>query len=174
MAFYHIKTTPTPATLYKWKTVEQCIATISKRNKRRRMINDEMFIRMSNDKINDPILAWDCKNKRQVFIRKEEWYQGGPCIKRIEACVMIRMAPAIYQKHMNTLGIVGRKGVIGKQELSTRHSVVFYSIDDVVDIINHASTSRTNYASVDEFRTLLGQGYLTYKKIGKEFVPVWN
>lgn len=172
MTFYHIKTSPTPATMYKWKTPEQALASISKRNAKRRIINGTMFIRMSNAQVHDPILAWDCDGLRPVYISKQEWSQGSPCITRIEACVLMRTPPAAFQANASCLGIVGRKGTINRMELSKRHPHVYYSVDDMCDILNYHRTK--NNATPDEIRNLLGRGFLTYKKVGNEFIPVWT
>lgn len=161
---------PSAITVYKWKTVEDVMAKLQKRNKKYRIIDGTMYIKVSGT---DPLMAWDCTQKKYVYLSKADWLRGSPALRRTDACVIIRMIPHQFHEKSRLLGIFGHRGSPGKQELPRTYPNVFYSIEDCIEIIRN--TNSTKIASEKEIRQLFSKGYITYKRTQSgEFIPVWS
>lgn len=161
---------PSPSTVYKWKTVEDVMDKLSRRNKKYRIIDDIMYIKESGG---DPLRAWDCYQGKFVYLSRADWVQGSPALRRSEACVLMRIHPTTFAVKQNLLGIVGKRGIMGKPEVSMRYPNVFYSLDDCFLIMQHVESSKMS--SERELRNLFAKGYLTYKRTQDgDFIPIWS
>lgn len=161
---------PSPSTVYKWKTVEDVMDKLSRRNNKYRIIDDIMYIKESGG---DPLRAWDTYQGKFVYLSRADWVQGSPALRATEACVLMRIHPSTFRMKKDLLGIRGKKGIMGRATVSERYPNVFYSLDDCFLIMEHVNSS--NMASEREIRNLFAKGYLTYKRTQDgDFIPIWS
>lgn len=163
------------STAYKWITIEDVLDRIHTRNKRLRIINDSLFIRVSGT---DPVKCWDNDGKVFVYVSKSDWLKASPAITTLEAAKIIRMTPHNVVKKRNELGIFLKARTPGKLDgVPKQPPNAYFSIQDVIEIANNTKGNGRNsdIASELEIRRLFAQGYTSYKKLPNgEFVPIWE
>lgn len=162
-------------TSYNWTTIEDVMKSIKSRKSKRRIIDDTLYIKIQGK---DPMLCWDSAYCRNIYISKADWRGASPAIRRVEASVILRVKPRYFQSLTESLGIVPKKGVIGRTEISLQNPNAYYSLDDLYDVsieIERRQLPNNNSPSVMEIRRLFTKGYVPYKKTREgNLIPVWD
>lgn len=161
-------------TYHSWRTIEEVMADIKKRNRRRRILDDSLLIKIVG---RDPLLVWDSESGRRIYISKQDWRNASPAITRIEASVILRIKPSKFSDISNALGIHHKKGKVDvPNPMPQQHPKVYYSLDDLYDVSIELENRRAGDApSVIEIRRLFNKGYVPYKRTEHgQIVPVWD
>jgi hypothetical protein len=162
-------------TAYKWITIEEVLDRIHTRNKKLRIINDALFVKVAGG---DPIKCWNAHDKVFVYVSKNDWIKASPAITTLEAAKLIRITPYTVIRKRNDLGIMLKPNTPGKLDgVPKQQPGAYFSISDVIEIANNTSWNGRNQdpASELEIRRLFAQGYTAYKKLSNgEFVPIWE
>jgi hypothetical protein len=157
----------------KEKTAPEVLERIKTRNRRLRIINDNLYVRMAG--VGDPFRCWDSGGNRVVYIPKRDWKRSSPALRKTDICVIAGITARTFKKYKAELGIVGKRGKVGvpTHELPSYYRHVYYSIDDAVDIIR--SVQKYDMISEAEFRALMARGLMTYILLEDgSFVPAWQ
>jgi hypothetical protein len=163
------------STAYKWITLEEVLDRIHTRNKRYRIINDELFVRINGS---DPVKCWRNDARMFVYVSKSDWLKASPAITTLEAAKILRITPYHVVRKRNELGILLKARTPGKVDGVPRQGPnAYFSVQDIIEIANDTPGGgrNSNVASELEIRRLFAQGYTSYKKLSNgEFVPVWE
>lgn len=162
------------ATAVRWGTVEKTMERLNARNKRLRIINDALFIK---SKDGDPLYCWNGGSESFVYVRKVDWIKASPAIRTTEACILLRCQIGFFKGRVSELGLTPKRAVEGVVGIPRQTAHVYWSINDLVEIIREAPmrVSNRDFASEQELRRLFAQGYTTYKRTSNgDFLPVWE
>jgi hypothetical protein len=159
-------------TSYRWKTFDDVMRDIFKRTSTRRIFNDSLYMKIQG---RDPLLVWDSRNLRNVYISKADWQKGSPAIKRVEASIILKVPPDTFTDYCKELGIKPKRGKVGEPP-PKQSSLAFFSLDDLIDLsILLEYKDRKGTPSAYELKKLFARGYVTYKKNKQgQLVPLWN
>jgi hypothetical protein len=160
-------------TAYRWKTFDDVIKDVFKRTNRFRIFNDSLYIRIQG---RDPLLVWDSRNAKNIFISKADWQKGSPAIKRIEAAIIMNIPPDTLSTYIEDLGIKPKRGKIGEPTVPKTSTNSYLSLDDLIDLsIDLEYRNKEGTPSAYELKKLFARGYVTYKKNKEgQLVPLWN
>jgi hypothetical protein len=160
-------------TAYRWKTFDDVIRDIFKRTSKFRIFNDSLYIKIQG---RDPMLVWDSRETRNIFISKADWQKGSPAIKRVEAAIIMNVPPDSLTTYCQEIGIKPKRGKIGEAIVPKTSKNSFLSLDDLVDLSIHLEyKNRQGTPSAYELKKLFARGYVTYKKNKNgDLVPLWN
>jgi hypothetical protein len=162
-------------TSYRWTTIEDVMKSIKERNRTRRIVDDSLYIKIQGK---DPMLCWDSKLCRNVYISKSDWRAASPAIRRVQASVILRIKPRYFQSIAESLGIESKKGQVGITVIPPQNSFAFYSLDDIYDIsieIERRQIPSNNSPSIIEIKRLFSKGYIPYKRTRDgEIIPTWD
>lgn len=165
-----------PQTAIRWTTPEQALGRVQTRNKRLRIVNESLMVRVRG---NDPLYVWDSAAEHHVYIRKQDWVRASPAIRTIESCVILRMTPPTFRKRRDEMGVVPKRTTLRKFEDVPYHGPqTYYTINDLVEISKAFSDNKknlSNFATEQEIRKLFSEGYVAYKRTKTgDFIPVWS
>jgi hypothetical protein len=166
------------ATSVRWTTPEQALSRIANRNKRLRIINESLFVKVKGS--GDTIYVWDWGQKTFVYVRKHDWVRASPAIRTVEACVLLRMSPNSFRKRRDELGLLAKKTNVQKiPGVPKQGPQDYYTINDLIEISRVITRSPQSlvydFASEQEIRHLFTEGYIPYKKtLNGDYIPIWS
>lgn len=160
----------------RWTTPEQVMEKIHRRNKRIRIINDSLFVKVRGS--SDPVYCFDSEQGELVIVRKADWVKASPAIALTEGAVLLRISFDMFEKYRDLAGVTPKKTntttVI--EGLPRQKHRYYYSLNDLIEVSRNATLStKYDVAGESEIRRMFSTGFVAYKKTKEgDFVPVWD
>jgi hypothetical protein len=151
--------------------VGQIMDRIQRRSKNMRIINDVLFIRIKSE--GPSIFCWNTVSGKSVIVTRRQWQESDPAILELEGCVILNISDSTFQKYIDLIGIIPKRGRVGQSgdtiDLTTRR---YFSVEDLCLIVDNMERKHNRIPSSWGIRELFRMGYMTYKQ-GKngEWIP---
>lgn len=160
----------------RWTTPEQVMEKIHRRNRRIRIINNSLFVKVRGS--SDPVYCFDSDAGEIVVIRKADWVKASPAFSIAEGAVLLRISYDMFEKYRDLAGVTPKQTNTEAQVegLPTQKRRFFYSLEDLIEISRNATFSKKyDVAGESEIRRMFSTGFVAYKKTKDgDFVPVWD